>query len=240
MCLSRGPHRRCWNERSQLAGGQQGPTVGSLLSRRNAAMDQLSSHLGSRLGSLAEKLRGSTKAKYGDKPGWNPKRDESPPLVAMDFTGSRGRIIDNPREARAVAAAEFRGWKRKLPRSTSACGPYSSAVAGAPQHAQPWFHGSLQRETATLLLLKHATEDGAFLVRRSLSRLDTFVLSYLFHGEVRHVQIETLGEDCFSIDSGRTKFSCLQQLVQFYQLNQGNLLTRLGQCLKSEKPKEFV
>ncbi|CAN7939348.1 unnamed protein product, partial [Ixodes hexagonus] len=206
------------------------------ISRRNAPMDRLSSRFSCRLGNFAEKLRGSKKAKsdYGGKP-WNPERDEPvfSPLVAMDFTGNGGRIIDDPREAEAVAAAEVRGWKRTLPRFTSSQRLDQSAVLPAGVQALPWFYGALPRETATQLLLRHAAEDGTFLVRRSLTRPATFVLSYLFRGKVHHVQILSLGGDvpCFSIDSGRTKFTNLPQLVEFYQLNQGQLLTRLGRHL---------
>lgn len=33
------------------------------------------------------------------------------PRVAMDFTGSQSRIVDDPKEAKAIAAAEGHTWK---------------------------------------------------------------------------------------------------------------------------------
>ena len=35
------------------------------------------------------------------------------PRVAMDFTGSQSRIVEDPKEAKAIAAAEGHTWKVK-------------------------------------------------------------------------------------------------------------------------------
>lgn len=203
-------------------------------------MDKLSSRFSSHLADFVAKMQGRTRVKYDNGGGpWNPERDEPEPspLVAMDFTGRRGRIIDNPREAEAVAAAKVRVCKWIPPRSRSPQRQCLSAVVptGDPQCTEPWFYGSLPREMAEQLLLESASEDGTFLVRESQTQPAAFVLCYLVRSGVRHVRILSLEGDapCFSIDSGQTSFSSLEQLVQFYQQNKGHLLIRLGQCLNT-------
>ncbi|KAL3242832.1 hypothetical protein MRX96_020995 [Rhipicephalus microplus] len=73
-----------------------------------------------RLAKFGKKLRENYKelrSRYSEH-AWAPEpcRDSmSSPWVAMDFTGSKGRVIEDPQEAEAVAAAEAHVWKRKLP-----------------------------------------------------------------------------------------------------------------------------
>lgn len=208
-----------------------------------------------RLAKFGKKLRENYKelrSRYSEH-AWAPEpcRDSmSSPWVAMDFTGSKGRVIEDPQEAEAVAAAEAHVWKRKLPccRSGQAspttvpppsgpppqwAGPPATAELGL-QHMQPWFYSGMSREEATQLLLKHGTVDGVFLVRQSLTKPGSYVLCYVYRGKVHHVQIISVEEKdqlCYSLDNGRTKFYDLLQLVEFYQLNLSYLPTKLTHFL---------
>lgn len=208
-----------------------------------------------RLAKFGKKLRENYKelrSRYSEH-AWAPEpcRDSmSSPWVAMDFTGSKGRVIEDPQEAEAVAAAEAHVWKRKLPccRSGQASPTTVPQPSGPPphwagtpataelglQHMQPWFYSSMSREEATQLLLKHGTVDGVFLVRQSLTKPGSYVLCYVYRGKVHHVQIISVEEKdqlCYSLDNGRTKFYDLLQLVEFYQLNLSYLPTKLTHFL---------
>ncbi|XP_065162748.1 growth factor receptor-bound protein 14-like isoform X3 [Atheta coriaria] len=153
--------------------------------------------------------------------------------VAMDFTGSVGRIVDDPKEAKAIAVAEGYSWKRRW-RPTCRV-PSSQQIAGIDSGVhitQPWFHSGMSRDQATALVNRHGTVDGVFLVRESRSNPGAFVLTYKFGGKVYHAQITPILDQVrdahvFSLDSGVTKFYDLLQLVEFYQLNAGCLPTRL-------------
>ncbi|XP_048505099.1 growth factor receptor-bound protein 14-like isoform X3 [Athalia rosae] len=156
--------------------------------------------------------------------------------VAMDFTGSVGRIVEDPKEARAIAVAEGTSWKRRW-RPASRPPPDHSLVRVQGLEAgvhitQPWFHSGMSRDQAANLVSKHGTVDGVFLVRESRSNLGAFVLTYKSGGKVLHTQIQPIMDHvretyCYSLDSGVTKFYDLLQLVEFYQLNAGCLPTRL-------------
>ncbi|XP_049796069.1 growth factor receptor-bound protein 14-like [Schistocerca nitens] len=163
--------------------------------------------------------------------------------VAMDFTGSVGRIVDDPQEARAIAAAEGYSWKRRWrPPRPSAPGAAPAAPGATPAPAtglaagvhvaQPWFHAGMTREQAAQLVHRHGSVDGVFLVRESRSSPGSFVLTYKCGGKVIHTQIQPVVDTardavCYSLDNGSTKFYDLLQLVEFYQLNAGRLPTRL-------------
>lgn len=154
--------------------------------------------------------------------------------VAMDFTGSVGRIVEDPQEAKAIAVAEGYSWKRRL--RPSARSPSLLRVTGGLKAGihitQPWFHSGMTREHATQLIGRHGTVDGVFLVRESRSSPGSFVLTFKCSGKVLHTQIQPVLDPlresvCYSLDSGVTKFYDLLQLVEFYQLNAGCLPTRL-------------
>lgn len=96
-----------------------------------------------------------------------------------------------------------------------------------------------------------------FLIRESGRNDGSFVLSFKSNGKIIHLPIISVcnpfiafpiscltivyfyfqflqqndslndGQICFTLDSGHTKFYDLLQLVEFYQLNVGNLPTRL-------------
>lgn len=100
---------------------------------------------------------------------------------------------------------------------------------------EPWFYPDMGREEATTSLSKYSSVDGVFLVRASQRTLGTFVLSFIASGKVNHVTIQNVdadhGQVVVSLDWGVTKFYDLKQLIEFYQLNQGSLPTRLTHFL---------
>lgn len=156
--------------------------------------------------------------------------------VAMDFTGSVGRIVEDPKEAKAIAAAEGYSWRRRWRPSTrttaSAQSPVPQGIESGVHITQPWFHSGMSRDQAATLVTRYGTVDGVFLVRDSRSNPGAFVLTYKCGGKVLHTQITPILDPVreahvFSLDNGFTKFYDLLQLVEFYQLNAGVLPTRL-------------
>uniref|UniRef100_A0ACB8G2A5 Growth factor receptor-bound protein 14 n=1 Tax=Sphaerodactylus townsendi TaxID=933632 RepID=A0ACB8G2A5_9SAUR len=111
-------------------------------------------------------------------------------LVAMDFTGHKSRVIENPSEALSVAVEEGLAWRKKG--CLRLCTP--SALQNVPSNiaihsSQPWFHHKISRDEAHQLILRQGLVDGVFLVRDSQSNPKTFVLS-LSHGlKIKHFQI---------------------------------------------------
>ncbi|KAF5300757.1 hypothetical protein FQA39_LY11002 [Lamprigera yunnana] len=82
--------------------------------------------------------------------------------VAMDFTGSVGRIVEDPKEAKAIAVAEGYSWKRRW-RPTMRAPSNLAHVHGIESGVhitQPWFHSGMTRDQATALVNKHGTVDG--------------------------------------------------------------------------------
>nr|CAH7733739.1 unnamed protein product [Callosobruchus chinensis] len=168
----------------------------------------------------------------------------------MDFTGAVGRIVEDPQEATAIAAAEGYLWKRRwrggvrcsaataAPISavqvagTGPGGPNQRAMDGGVHTTQPWFHLGMTRDKATELIYKYGTVDGVFLVRDSRTHQGSFVITYKSGQKVLHAQVNPILDPLrerpvYSIDNGATKFYDLLQLVEFYQLNSGCLPTRL-------------
>ncbi|XP_066542597.1 growth factor receptor-bound protein 14 isoform X1 [Hoplias malabaricus] len=154
-------------------------------------------------------------------------------LVAMDFSGHRSRVIENPSEALSVAVEEGLSWRRKSCHRLShgSCSPSQSSLSNIAIHmAQSWFHSKLSRDEAHKLMTQHGLVDGVFLLRDSQSNPKTFVLSLCHSQRIRHFQIlpvEDDGELFYSLDDGNTRFSDLLQLVEFYQLNRGVLPCKL-------------
>uniref|UniRef100_A0A672IL60 Growth factor receptor bound protein 14 n=1 Tax=Salarias fasciatus TaxID=181472 RepID=A0A672IL60_SALFA len=155
-------------------------------------------------------------------------------LVAMDFSGQKSRVIENPCEALSVAVEEGLSWRRKSCHRLSGHGSPSSAQSSVPNIAihltQPWFHGKLAREEAQRLITQQGLIDGVFLLRDSQSNPKTFVLSLCHTQKIKHFQIlpvDDEGDLFYSLDDGLTRFTDLIQLVEFYQLNRGVLPCKL-------------
>uniref|UniRef100_A0A8C2YY75 Growth factor receptor bound protein 14 n=1 Tax=Cyclopterus lumpus TaxID=8103 RepID=A0A8C2YY75_CYCLU len=167
--------------------------------------------------------------------GWNCiKTSFKNSLVAMDFSGQKSRVIENPSEALSVAVEEGLSWRRKSCHRLSSHGSPStsqSSVSNIALHlAQSWFHGKLSRDEAQRLITQQGLIDGVFLLRDSLSNPKTFVLSLCHMQKIKHFQIlpvDDEGELFYSLDDCHTRFSDLIQLVEFYQLNRGVLPFKL-------------
>lgn len=156
-------------------------------------------------------------------------------LVAMDFSGQKSRVIENPTEALSVAVEEGLAWRKKgclrlgnhgSPTASS----QSSATSLAIHRSQPWFHHKISRDEAQRLIIQQGLVDGVFLVRDSQSNPKTFVLSMSHAQKIKHFQIipvEDDGEMFHTLDDGHTRFTDLIQLVEFYQLNKGVLPCKL-------------
>ncbi|XP_063988056.1 growth factor receptor-bound protein 14-like [Diachasmimorpha longicaudata] len=156
--------------------------------------------------------------------------------VAMDFTGSVGRIVDDPKEARDIAENEGLMWRRRwrpFSRSPPGCSVSRKPPLEDGIHVlKPWFHREVNRDTAASLIRENGSIDGVFLVRESKSHPGAFVLTYKYGDKILHAQIQpTMDESgrnfLYTLDKGVTKFYDLIQLVDFYKLNAGSLPTRL-------------
>ncbi|XP_039613443.1 growth factor receptor-bound protein 14 isoform X2 [Polypterus senegalus] len=161
-------------------------------------------------------------------------------LVAMDFSGHKGRVIENPSEALSVAVEEGLSWRRKTCLRLNSHGSPSTSQSSSSNLAihrtYPWFHHKISREEAHRLIEQQGLTDGVFLLRDSQSNPKTFVLSLCHSQKIKHFQILPLEEDgelFFSMDEGHTRFTDLIQLVEFYQLNKGMLPCKLKHhCVK--------
>ncbi|XP_073769340.1 growth factor receptor-bound protein 14 isoform X2 [Danio rerio] len=114
-------------------------------------------------------------------------------LVAIDFSGHKTRVIENPSEALSVAVEEGLSWRRKSCHRLSSHGSPSASQSSmssiAIHMAQPWFHSKLSREEAQKLITQQGLVDGVFLVRDSQSNPRTFVLSLCHTQKIKHFQI---------------------------------------------------
>lgn len=154
-------------------------------------------------------------------------------LVAMDFSGRTGRVIDNPAEAMSAAMEEGHSWRKRSQRMNVLSNQnslQSSSLNSAIHRTQLWFHGRIMREESHRMIMQQGQVDGLFLLRDSQSNPKAFVLTLCHHQKIRHFQIlpyEEDGQIFFSLDDGSTKFTDLIHLVEFYQLNRGVLPCKL-------------
>ncbi|KAF4087583.1 hypothetical protein AMELA_G00072290 [Ameiurus melas] len=154
-------------------------------------------------------------------------------LVAMDFSGTIGRVIDNPVEAQSAALEEAHAWRKRSQRMNTLGSPsplHPSSLSGVIHKTQLWFHGRITREESHRMMHQQGQVDGLFLLRDSQSNPKAFVLTMCHHQKIKHFQIllcEEDGQMFFSLDDGTTKFTDLIQLVEFYQLNRGVLPCKL-------------
>ncbi|XP_031826866.2 growth factor receptor-bound protein 14 isoform X2 [Nomia melanderi] len=165
--------------------------------------------------------------------------------VAMDFTGSVGRIVEDPKEAKDIAESEGIDWRRTwrpFSRPPPGCAMVRLHGLDDGVHVlQPWFHRGLKRDIAAAIVRDHGSVDGVFLVRESKSNLGAYVLTYKYSDKVFHAQIQPVfDERCncwlYTLDKGVTKFYDLLQLIAFYQLNAGSLPTRLTHYVQNVVP----
>uniref|UniRef100_A0A673G3P1 Growth factor receptor-bound protein 10-like n=1 Tax=Sinocyclocheilus rhinocerous TaxID=307959 RepID=A0A673G3P1_9TELE len=154
-------------------------------------------------------------------------------LVAMDFSGRTGRVIDNPVEAQSAAMEEGHTWRKRGQRMNVLGSPsplHPSPLSSVIHRTQLWFHGRIMREESHRMIMQQGQVDGLFLLRDSQSNPKAFVLTLCHHQKIKHFQIlpfEEEGQVFFSLDDGSTKFTDLIHLVEFYQLNRGILPCKL-------------
>ncbi|XP_074979650.1 growth factor receptor-bound protein 7 isoform X2 [Caretta caretta] len=152
-------------------------------------------------------------------------------LVAMDFSGCTGRVIENPNEALTVALEEAQSWRKKTSHRYSLPIPcQGSPLSTAIHRTQPWFHGRISREDTQRLIIQQGLVDGVFLVRESQRNPKGYVLSLCHLQKVKHYLIlpsEEEGQLYFTMDDGQTRFADLIQLVEFHQINRGILPCKL-------------
>ncbi|KAM5157243.1 growth factor receptor-bound protein 10 isoform 2-T2 [Mantella aurantiaca] len=154
-------------------------------------------------------------------------------LVAMDFSGQTGRVIENPLEAQSAAVEEGHAWRKRSSRMNvlgSQSPLHPSMLSTVIHRTQPWFHGRISREESQTIIKQQGLVDGLFLLRDSQSNPKAFALTLCHHQKIKHFQIlpcEDDGQLFFSLDDGNTKFTDLIQLVEFYQLNKGVLPCKL-------------
>uniref|UniRef100_A0A8C2SUE7 Growth factor receptor bound protein 7 n=1 Tax=Coturnix japonica TaxID=93934 RepID=A0A8C2SUE7_COTJA len=111
-------------------------------------------------------------------------------LVAMDFSGCTGRVIENPSEVLTAVLEEAQAWRKKTTHRYSlpaAC--QSSPLSAAIHRTQPWFHGRISREDTQQLIGRQGLVDGVFLVRESQRNPKGFVLSLCHLQKVKHYLI---------------------------------------------------
>ncbi|XP_074600739.1 growth factor receptor-bound protein 14-like [Brevipalpus obovatus] len=98
----------------------------------------------------------------------------------------------------------------------------------------PWYYPHISHDDADRLLGKYQNVDGVFLVRSSSRDTAAYVLSFVCKKKVVHCQIKQMdrGDTVFlSLDYGSTRFYGLKQLIEFYQLNETCLPTKLTHFL---------
>lgn len=76
-----------------------------------------------------------------------------------------------------------------------------------------WYHKSLSRVEAENML-KRCRKDGSFLVRRSETSADSFAISFLAGGKIKHCRIKVEGH-LYVI--GNSTFESLEELVSYYE-----------------------
>ncbi|XP_033301575.1 growth factor receptor-bound protein 10-like isoform X4 [Bombus bifarius] len=181
-----------------------------------------------------------------DRELYHAKKESVRSRVAMDFTGSVGRIVDDPKEAKNIAESEGMNWRRTWrPFSRPPPGCTVVRLHGLDDgiHVlQPWFHRGLKRDIAAAIVRDQGSVDGVFLVRESKSNLGAYVLTYKYSEKVFHAQIQPVfDERCncwlYTLDKGVTRFYDLLQLIEFYQLNAGCLPTRLTHYVQNGVPE---
>ncbi|KAB0403926.1 hypothetical protein E2I00_016929, partial [Balaenoptera physalus] len=164
-------------------------------------------------------------------------------LVAMDFSGQTGRVIENPAEAQSAALEEGHAWRRNGSVLASGGGVVfvslccPSANAGIsfaeakhadeyPREPKPpppfhpkyrtqhWFHGRISREESHRIIKQQGLVDGLFLLRDSQSNPKAFVLTLCHHQKIKNFQILPCEDD------GQTFFSLDDGNTKFSDLIQ--------------------
>uniref|UniRef100_A0A8C1K5T6 Growth factor receptor-bound protein 10a n=1 Tax=Cyprinus carpio TaxID=7962 RepID=A0A8C1K5T6_CYPCA len=84
-------------------------------------------------------------------------------LVAMDFSGRTGRVIDNPVEAQSAAMEEGHTWRKRSQRMNVLGSPsplHPSPLSSVIHRTQLWFHGRIMREESHRMITQQGQVDG--------------------------------------------------------------------------------
>ncbi|XP_034272298.1 growth factor receptor-bound protein 10 isoform X5 [Pantherophis guttatus] len=113
-------------------------------------------------------------------------------LVAMDFSGQIGRVIENPEEAQCAALEEGHAWRKRSTRMNTLGNQsplHPSLLSTIIHRTQHWFHGRISREESHRIIKQQGLVDGLFLLRDSQSNPKAFVLTLCHHQKIKHFQI---------------------------------------------------
>lgn len=84
--------------------------------------------------------------------------------VAMDFSGKVGRIVEDPKEAQAIAQAEPASVRRSWRQSNGQFSPSLQAAITKLENDihlfQPWYHKNMSRDQAANVLHGLGNKDG--------------------------------------------------------------------------------
>uniref|UniRef100_A0A8C2YDE7 Growth factor receptor bound protein 10 n=1 Tax=Coturnix japonica TaxID=93934 RepID=A0A8C2YDE7_COTJA len=84
-------------------------------------------------------------------------------LVAMDFSGQIGRVIENPVEAQSAAMEEGHAWRKRSTRMNilgSQSPLHPSTLSTVIHRTQHWFHGRISREESHRIIKQQGLVDG--------------------------------------------------------------------------------
>lgn len=187
----------------------------------------------------------------------------------MDFSaGHGGRIISDPAEAASVSRSSCpRGLRPGWPGGQGCGNPQlmgsgsKSSLDSASSDRDPgtdlslslslsevaWFKPMMGREQANSALFPHRHTDGIFIIRSCSRQVSNYVLSFTSNCKIVHAQIIRVSHDgrkAFSLDGAKTKFPCLEHLVDFYKMNSGPLPillkdTTINSVPPSPSPRSF-
>ncbi|EGD76891.1 hypothetical protein PTSG_08237 [Salpingoeca rosetta] len=131
-----------------------------------------------------------------------------------------------------LTAAEEDAW---LKRGAVTCGPLVLHVSDA-SFARFVHHCTTRRMASALLkgyFHQHNASldtDGTYLLRSSLKKRYTIVVSVLYQGSTRHYEFSLNKDLAFVNEHGRV-FGSLRQMLTFFQKNKDKLCCRLRHCL---------
>ncbi|XP_054982352.1 growth factor receptor-bound protein 10 isoform X3 [Sorex araneus] len=134
-------------------------------------------------------------------------------LVAMDFSGQTGRVIENPAEAQSAALEEGHAWRKRSTRMNilgSQSPLHPSTLSTVIHKTQHWFHGRISREEAHRIVKQQGLVDGLFLLRDSQSNPKAFVLTLCHHQKIKNFQILP---EFLCLSSARMMGKCFSALM---------------------------
>uniref|UniRef100_A0A7N8X975 Growth factor receptor bound protein 14 n=1 Tax=Mastacembelus armatus TaxID=205130 RepID=A0A7N8X975_9TELE len=147
-------------------------------------------------------------------------------LVAMDFSGQKTRVIENPSEVLSVAVEEGLSWRVSQESKTV----FSSESKFQLRFSEIKTKKSLNQRSLNDILFCTSDITVTSTTGNIQSNPKTFVLSLCHMQKIKHFQIlpvDDEGELVYSLDDDHTRFTDLIQLVEFYQLNRGVLPCKL-------------